>query len=141
MSLFKLFLSGLLVAGGLILGAFTLHGYLDPQWAQRQAQAASVKPPEPAPDASSVNAFQDRSKFVARSEPPPPVVKAPAVAPPVVKASARPDAADAKAAAKPAPKKKDAERPAADKAKAAPPPQPPPQQASFDWLKQLFGKN
>ena len=71
MSLFKLFLSGLLVAGGLILGAFTLHGYLDPQWAQRQAQAqaASVKPPEPAPDTPSVNAFQDRSKFVARTEP------------------------------------------------------------------------
>ena len=43
MSLARLFVSGLLVAGGLILGAFTLHGYLDPQWAQRQALAASAE--------------------------------------------------------------------------------------------------
>ena len=36
MSLVRLFLSGVLIAGGLILGAFTLHGYLDPDWAQRR---------------------------------------------------------------------------------------------------------
>ena len=41
MSSARLCLAGLLVAGGLILGAFTLHGYFDPQWAQKQAQAVS----------------------------------------------------------------------------------------------------
>jgi hypothetical protein len=64
MSLAKLFLSGLLVAGGLILGAFTLHGYFDPHWAQKQAQAAGLR------EAKAINTFQGRSRFVSsRVEP------------------------------------------------------------------------
>ena len=43
MSVAKLFLSGILVASGLILGAFTLHGYFDPQWQLRQMQAAETR--------------------------------------------------------------------------------------------------
>jgi hypothetical protein len=42
MSVVKLFVSGVLVASGLILGAFTLHGYFDPQWQVRQMRAAET---------------------------------------------------------------------------------------------------
>jgi hypothetical protein len=145
MSMIKLFLSGLLVAAGLILGAFTLQGYLDPDWALRQAQAAKVKAAERAAQTASTNALQGRTQFVTvtRIEQPAPEAKARPAAP--AKARVRPDAAaaDASGAARQAPKKKEAERPAvADKAKKAPP-APQPQQASFDWpwLKQLLGNN
>ena len=80
MSLAKLFLSGLLVAGGLILGAFTLHGYFDPQWAQKQALAASAgeRPSEP----RAINTFQGSSRFVSsRAEQPSPGTRPPAVPP------------------------------------------------------------
>jgi type IV secretory pathway VirB10-like protein len=43
MSVAKLFLSGILVASGLILGAFTLHGYFDPRWQLRQTEAAETR--------------------------------------------------------------------------------------------------
>ena len=120
MSLARLFLSGLLVAWGLILGAFTLHGYFDPNWPQRQVQAASVRPTHPA----VINTFKNRSRFVAsRADPtnpsPAPIVKTSAIVAP---------AADAKAAAKPAPKKK-----LAEKAKQRS------QQASAQWPWSLFG--
>lgn len=150
MSLFKLFLSGLLVAGGLILGAFTLHGYFDPQWAQKQAQAAKAGPAERPQDAAAINAFQGRAKkfeTTTRAEVPAPEAKVQPVSASVVKAPARPDvgtadpkSAQAKATAKAEAKKKAAERPPpADKAKTA----QQPQQASFEWLslKQLFGGN
>jgi hypothetical protein len=45
MSVARLLVSGVMVASGLLLGAFTLHGYLDPQWQQRQMQAARVTEP------------------------------------------------------------------------------------------------
>jgi hypothetical protein len=122
MSLPKLFLSGLLVAGGLILGAFTLHGYLDPQWAQRQALAAGAQE-QPKRDSNTINTFQGRSRFVSKhSELPAPTLKpAPAVARPVEKTT------DIKAAKAPA-KKKVAEKPK----------KPPQQQASI-WPWNLFG--
>jgi flagellar biosynthesis GTPase FlhF len=43
MSVAKLFLSGILVASGLVLGAFTLHGYFDPRWHLRQTEAAETR--------------------------------------------------------------------------------------------------
>ena len=137
MSLAKLFLSGLLIAGGIILGAFTLHGYFDPQWAQRQALAAGAReqPRETQPrETKASNTFQGRSRFVAtRAEQPttgtrPQAVIANAAATgpnPVVRA------ADAKTALKPAPAKKKV----AEKSK------PPPQQASAQWPWNLFSSN
>jgi hypothetical protein len=128
MSLGKLFLSGLLIAGGLILAAFTLHGYFDPQWAQRQAQAAGARerPKEP----KAINTFQGRSRFVAsRPEQPSPGARPPAATPAV---AANPNAfvkaADTKPAVKSPVKKKVAEKPK---------PQPQPQQASV-WPWNLF---
>ncbi len=128
MSLAKLFLSGLLIAGGLILGAFTLHGYFDPQWTQRQAQAAGARerPREP----KTINTFQGRSRFVAsRAEQASPGAR-PATAAAAVAATpnASVKAADTKLPAKAPVKKKIAEKP-------KPPPQP--QQASV-WPWNLF---
>jgi len=121
MSLARLFVSGLLVAGGLILGAFTLHGYLDPQWAQRQALAAGAgeRPKEP----RAIRTLQGRSRFVSsRAEAATPSTRPPvaAAAPVVVKTS------NSRAAAKVPARKKVAEKP-----------KPPPQQASV-WPWNLF---
>jgi hypothetical protein len=143
MSLIKLFVSGLLVAGGLILGAFTLQGYLDPDWALKQAEAARIKAAERARQSASIAAPKEPSQFVTVTRVEQPVPKAPAAAP--AKARAKPDAAtaDANGAARQAPRKKEAERVApADRAKKSSP-APQPQQASFDWpwLKQLLGSN
>jgi hypothetical protein len=128
MSLAKLFLSGLLIAGGLILGAFTLHGYFDPQWAQRQAQVAGARerPREP----KAINTFQGRSRFVAsRAEQASPATTKPSAATTTTAVGA-PNAfvkaADTKTVAKPQVKKKVAEKP-----------KPPPQQASV-WPWNLF---
>ena len=62
MSVARLLLSGLLVASGLILGAFTLHGYFDPQWLERQAAAAGQR--LPASEAKWVTSVQDRSRVM-----------------------------------------------------------------------------
>ena len=84
MSLARLFVSGLLVAGGLILGAFTLHGYLDPQWAQRQALAASAgeRPKEPRAaepaSASTRPSAATASPAIVKASDTRPVAKAPA---------------------------------------------------------------
>lgn len=122
MSLAKLSLSGLLIAGGLILAAFTLHGYFDPQWAQRQAQAAGARerPKEP----KAINTFQGRSRFVSsRPEQPSPGARPPAVA---ANPNAFVKAGDTKPAVKAPVKKKVAEKP-----------KPQPQQASV-WPWNLF---
>ena len=127
MPLARLFLSGLLVAGGLILGAFTLHGYFDPQWAQRQMHAAGLRERPSQPKA--VNTFQGRSRFVSSHGQHP----APNARPQTVTTNGPPGAgnvvkaADAKPAAKSPAKKK-----LAEKAK------PPPQQASLQWPWNLF---
>jgi hypothetical protein len=130
MSLLKLFLSGLLIAGGLILGAFTLHGYFDPQWAQKQQMQAAV-PREPQPAAQSINSIQTRNRFVSsrgeqanagdRQPAPTPVAVSPTPG-----TTAKP--ADSKLVAKPPPQKKKM----AEKPKTAPP-----QQASV-WPWNLF---
>jgi hypothetical protein len=131
-----MFLAGFLVAGGIILAAFTLHGYLDPDWQRKQVDAAKARDVEAArareraAEAVSASAFQPKERLaVGRAEPEP--------KPPAVKPPAKPDpAADAKPAPKPAaPKKKAADNKPADR-----PPPPQPQQASFSWQK-LFGGN
>lgn len=150
MSPAKLFLSGLLVAAGVTLGAFALHGYFDPDWALKQAHAAKARAAERPQDSAAINAFQGRAnKFetTTRVEAPASQVKVQPVAASVVKAPVRPEAgaadpkaAQAKSAAKPDAKKKAADRPPPpDKTK----PAQQPQQASFEWLslKQLFGGN
>ena len=126
MSLGKLFLSGLLIAGGLILAAFTLHGYFDPQWAQRQVLAAGAR--ERAQEPKAINTFQGRSRFVAsRAEQPSPGARPPAATTAVaVNPNAFVKAADTKPAAKSPVKKKVAEKP-----------KPQPQQASV-WPWNLF---
>jgi hypothetical protein len=125
MSLARLFLSGVLVASGLILGAFTLHGYLDPDWAQRRMTVAGARASEP----PAVDAFSNRSQFVARQG----EGTSPLVAPPAKTATKSPSAkADSKAPAKPVVKKKVAEKPAKqENAK-------PPQQASVGFPWNLF---
>ena len=128
MSLARLFLSGVLIAGGLILGAFTLHGYLDPDWAQRRMMAAGAgaKPSEP----PAIDTFTGRNRFVARQgEPASPSAKTAAKSAPPSTVQA-----DAKTPAKPAAKKKLAE-------KTEKPVQPKPQQASVQWPWNLFSNN
>ncbi|MBX9588088.1 MAG: hypothetical protein K2X43_02215 [Hyphomonadaceae bacterium] len=125
MSLARLVVSGLLIAGGLILGTFTLHGYFDPQWTQKQAHAAGRREPPGGPKA--INTFQGRSRFVSqRAEPPAAGARPPnAAAAPggIVKAAdARP--------ARPLVKKKVVEKP-----------KPPPQQAAVQWPWNLFSSN
>jgi hypothetical protein len=90
MSSAKLLLSGSLVAGGLTLGAFTLHGAFDPQRPQKQLGAAGRHDSE----AGAIGAFQTRTRFVAGDN----VTQDDAAK--AVKARPRPDAkpADAKAA-------------------------------------------
>lgn len=130
MSLLKLFLSGLLIAGGLILGAFTLHGYFDPQWAQKQQMQAAV-PREPQPVVKSINSIQTRNRFVSsRNEQASTGDRQPATTTPAAAAlvpSGAVKTTDSKLAAKPPQKKK-----VAEKLKPAPP-----QQASV-WPWNLF---
>ena len=54
MSSLRLLLSGSLVASGLVLGAFTLHGAFDPQRSQKQAGLSEPK---------GIDAFQTRTEF------------------------------------------------------------------------------
>jgi hypothetical protein len=127
MSSARLCLSGLLIAGGLILATFTLHGYFDPQWAQKQREAA-VR--ERAGEPSAANAFQGRNRFVtSRREQPSSDSAKPqaATAHPAAGTNSAVKAAAAKPASKPPTKKKVAEKP-----------KPEPQQAAFQWPWNLF---
>lgn len=132
MAIARLLVAGVMVAGGLVLGAFAALGYLDPNWTQNQLASASKRETGAAP--KSISAFR-RTRFVATES------EAPQRKVPVVKASTTPKAAEAspvepKHIVKTAARKKPAERPA--KAVA---PQPPPQQqaAAFQWPWKLFG--
>ena len=127
MSSARLCLAGLLVAGGLILGAFTLHGYFDPQWVQKQAQAASLGE-RSSGMAKAVNVFrqQRRNRFISAQDGEPrrgikrqaAASKVPAPAKAAVKVG------DARETAKKRPVRKAVEKPK---------PQPEPQQAAFKW--------
>jgi hypothetical protein len=59
MSSLRLLLSGSLVASGLVLGAFTLHGTFEPQGSQKQAAERSGPVGEP----KGVSAFQTKTYF------------------------------------------------------------------------------
>ena len=136
MAIARLLVAGVMVAGGLVLGAFAALGYLDPNWTQNQLAAASKREPGAEPK-STISTFR-RTRFVAiESEVPQPKA-------PVVKASTKttPKAAEASPAepkhiVKTAARKKVAERPA--KAAAPQPPQPQQQAAAFQWPWKLFG--
>ncbi len=135
MSLARLFLSGVLIAGGLILGAFTLHGYLDPDWAQRRMMAAGAGPKPSEPPA--IDPLTGRSRFVAGqgNQPSPsanPGSKTAAKSP----SPSSPIQADAKTPAKPAAKKKVAEK--TDKAEKSDKAKRPQQAASVGWPWNLF---
>jgi hypothetical protein len=127
MSSLRLLLSGSLVAGGLILGAFTLNGAFDPRLSQTQAAG----PSEP----KGIDAFQTRTHFAGKT--------GEDAAPRVVKTGARPEAkpadtiaAEEKAARAAARRKLAAKRRAerAEKERAAKArEQPPPQQATLTW--------
>jgi hypothetical protein len=133
MSSLRLLLSGSLVASGLVLGAFTLHGAFDPQGSQKQAAGRS----EPAREPKGVSAFQTRTYFAGSEK------GAEDTAPRAGKAGARPGAKPAdtmtaeEKAARAAARRKLAEKRRAERAeqeKAAKAKQePPPQQATLAW--------
>jgi|RhiMetdeSRZDD1v2_1073273.scaffolds.fasta_scaffold186533_3 hypothetical protein len=123
MSVAKLLLSGLLVASGLILGAFTLHATFAPEWeVQASATARSyARPP-------SAQASQEPDRVTGADVPDnwaPRLIKAPDPKPP-----AAPDAKAADA------KKKLAEKNEKKKQKAK---QEEPQTV-FSWLSGLLNK-
>jgi hypothetical protein len=132
MSSLRLLLSGSLVASGLILGAFTLQGAFDPQWRQKQVQAAGR--PE-TPNGPKVNAFQTRTQFAGGGR------DGQDAAPKAVKAGARPEAKPAdtmtaeEKAARAAARRKLAEKRRAERAEKerAAKAKPQPQQATLQW--------
>ena len=77
MAIARLLVAGVMVAGGLVLGAFAALGYLDPNWTQNQLASASKRETGAAP--KSISAFR-RTRFVATESEAPqrkvPVVKA-----------------------------------------------------------------
>jgi hypothetical protein len=114
MSVVRLLIAGLMVASGLILGTFTLHGYFDPQWRERQLQAAGTPGRVTEPWATSTRAGNAviQEPAVAVPKPPPQAAVKPAPKPDAAIADAD---AEAKAAAK---AKRLAEKKRAEKKKA-----------------------
>jgi hypothetical protein len=107
------------VAGGLILGAFTLQGYFDPQWEAKQSRTADAR----AGAATEVApVLRGRNRFVAREE------RSPASPVRITTATPAASAAPTKVAAPPPAKSVAPRKKVADKAKPAPS-----QQASFLW--------
>jgi hypothetical protein len=133
MSSLRLLLSGSLVASGLILGAFTLHGAFDPDLRQKQLKSAHSE----ARDGPKVNAFQTRTHFASGAK------GGQDATPKVVKPTARPETKAAGTmtaedkAARAAERRKLAEKRRAEReekeraAKAKQQPQP--QQATLQW--------
>ena len=132
MSVVRLLLSGVLVAGGLVLGTFTLHGYLDPNWTQSQLAASAAGGKPPAVVQSNPKQFPNRSRFVATDA-------AAVLKPQKVKAGSRPAAT--RAAVKRSARKAAAAQPTVRKKIAAKRKPPQAQQASlqFPWNWKLFG--
>jgi hypothetical protein len=148
MSSVRLLLSGSLVAGGLILGAFTLHGAFDPYAAQKRQTADRGLHGGP----KGINAFQTKTRLVTGET----VAQDGARQPPLVKASAKSSAKPAEAlsaeerAARAAARRKLAEKKRAEKAQkekaereklAKAKQQPQPQQATLQWPWSWFGSN
>lgn len=128
MAIARVLVAGILVAGGIVLGAFTALGYLDPEWTQNQLAAAAKR--EPAAEHKSISAFR-RTRFVATESETSPQPK-----PPLAKAAAR-----SKTEAAPAERKHfvktAARKKAADRARESARPQQ--QAAVFQWPWKLFG--
>lgn len=125
MSVARLLLSGLLVASGLILGAFTLHGHFAPQWevhATVPAERETARPPSDLPEERDRAAPSD--------------IVPDRWAPQLVKAE--PTTADAKAR-KRSPEKKVAEKRPAQKKDSAKTEEEP--QTVFSWLSSLLADN
>lgn len=119
MSSIRLCLAGVMVAAGLILGGFTLHGYFDPQWEAKHSRTSDVRAAAPA---KVVPAQHGRNRFVAREDRSPAVPARMTAATPAVTSS------PAKVAAPP-PKSSAQRKKVADKPKQT----PSEQQASFLW--------
>jgi hypothetical protein len=134
MSVAKLFLSGIMVASGLVLGAFTLQGYFDPRWQLRQTEAAETR--------GRVSGAWTTSTHVAAGHT---VAREPTTAQPRVEKTGlkpdagapNPDAADAKGAAakerKRLAEKKLAEQKLAEKRQAEEVRKAAEQQTTFKW--------
>jgi hypothetical protein len=133
MAIARLLVAGVMVAGGLVLGAFAALGYLDPNWTQNQLAAASKREAASEPK-SSINAFR-RTRFVAVEAETPPRSKPLAVKP----SSKQPQKAaestpvERKHIVKTAARKKVADRPGKESE------QPQQQAAVFQWPWKLFG--
>jgi len=132
MSVARILVSGVLVAGGLVLGTFAGAGYLDPQWTQNQLAATAGR--EPAGEQKSISVFR-RTRFVTEAvaeqrRPDPPIVRTSTKANPKT-SGARPAAA--KPANKPPIKKKMVERGKTQ------PPKAQQTAAQFQWPWKLFG--
>jgi hypothetical protein len=121
MSPVRLCLAGVLVAAGLILGGFTLHGYFDPQWEAKQSRTTDTRPAAPA---KAVPAQHGRSRFVAREERSPAVPARMTTTTPAV-----PPLSAAKVAAPPPKSSAPRKKVVAEKPKQT----PSQQQASFLW--------
>jgi colicin import membrane protein len=131
-----------MVASGLILGTFTLHGYFDPQWQERQLQAVGAPARVTEPWATSTRAGNAvvREPAVVAPKPPPQAAVKPAPKPDAAISDAD---AEAKAAAKAkrlaekkrAEKKKAEEAQKLEKAKQA----QQSQQTTFQWPWNLLG--
>jgi hypothetical protein len=152
MSSARLLFSGSLVASGLILGAFTLHGTFDQGAARRGPQ-----PQQPQAEPRGISAFQTRTQVVPGEKAAQDATPHPAL---VTTASTKsdttpePKAADAMSpeekAARAAARRKLAEKRRAEKAEkekvereklAKAKQQPPPQQATAQWPWSWFGNN
>lgn len=132
MSAARILVSGVLVAGGLVLGTFTAAGYLDPQWTQNQLAATARR--EPASEPKSLSVFR-RTRFVSEAvaeqrHPDRPIVRTSTKASPKT-SEAR--AVPGRLTSRPPSKKKAVER-------ARDPPRKAQQTAAqFQWPWQLFG--
>jgi hypothetical protein len=124
MSVTKLLLSGLLVASGLILGAFTLHARFAPEWEVQASAAGPYSKPQPVdvllePDRMAASDVPDNwAARLIKADPRPPAAA---------------DAEAAKAKRKLAEKKQAEKRPKADKTKEE-------EQTVFSWLAGLLAK-
>ena len=148
MSSARLLFSGSLVASGLILGAFTLHGTFD--------QGAARRGPQPQAEPRGISAFQTRTQVAPGEKAAQDATAQPALVTASTKSDTTPEpnAADAMSpeekAARAAARRKLAEKRRAEKADkekadreklAKAKQQPPPQQAAAQWPWSWFGNN
>ena len=127
MSSTRLCIAGVLVASGLILALFTLQGYFDPHWAQKQSSTTATPLTT---GAVALPVAQGRSRFVDAGDTGPPRASVARAQPSQVAPSSR---SQAKTASTSPPSKASRKR-VVEKVKAS----PAEQQASFQWPWNLF---